>query len=86
MVRLGVPASPKNAPKSPPPVLSLPLPHPDPKLSLYAHVRLGGGCENLGGDCENLGAGKGREGHPPRLRLVVTQGELALALPQISEP
>ncbi|XP_041568895.2 histone-lysine N-methyltransferase KMT5C [Taeniopygia guttata] len=56
--------TPKNAPR----------PKSDPKLSLYAHVRLGGRPPKSG-----FGGG-GRAGSPPRLRLVVSQGELALAL------
>lgn len=70
LVRLGVPAPPERGPKARPP-------SPDPKLSLYAHVRLGGAAPK---------AGEGRAGTPPRLRLVVTQSGLALALPPLAEP
>ncbi|XP_032939882.1 histone-lysine N-methyltransferase KMT5C [Catharus ustulatus] len=71
VVRLGGLETPKPLPKS------VPAPRPDPKLSLYAHVRLGGGAPKLE-------EGEDR-GSPPRLRLVVTQGGLALTLPPLSE-
>ncbi|XP_062370200.1 histone-lysine N-methyltransferase KMT5C [Cinclus cinclus] len=80
VVRLGVPVTPETSPETPAPPLALPTPHPDPKLSLYAHVRLGGGSPKFG-----VGQGGCGAGTPPRLRLVVTQGGLALALPPLSE-
>ncbi|XP_053789091.1 histone-lysine N-methyltransferase KMT5C-like, partial [Vidua chalybeata] len=74
-LRGGVPLVLLGTPRPPPDAQTPPRPPPDPKLSLYAHVRLGGGSPKTGG------GGEGQGGTPPRLRLVVTQGGLALALP-----
>ncbi|KAM4879817.1 histone-lysine N-methyltransferase KMT5C [Sylvia borin] len=63
-------------PGLPPAAGAVPKGRPDPKLSLYAHVRLGGGP--WGGHGHRDGDGDG-DGSPPRLRLVLTQGRLALA-------
>nr|XP_054510245.1 histone-lysine N-methyltransferase KMT5C [Agelaius phoeniceus] len=72
-LRAGVPVvrlrSRPEPPRAAPKAAAAPAEPPDPKLSLYAHVRLGGSAPKPG------------PGSPPRLRLVVTQGGLQLALP-----
>ncbi|XP_066065105.1 histone-lysine N-methyltransferase KMT5C [Chamaea fasciata] len=79
-LRRGVPAVLLRPPAPPGAAAKAGAPRPDPKLSLYAHVRLGGGPRGRPGDGDRDGDGDG-DGTPPRLRLVVTQAGLALALP-----
>lgn len=69
-------AAPRPAPPSP----SLLLPSQDPKLSLYAHVRLGpaGGRSGGGAAVTSPQKHSGAFGATGRLRLVVTHGSIAL--------
>ncbi|XP_031465620.1 histone-lysine N-methyltransferase KMT5C isoform X2 [Phasianus colchicus] len=68
------------APRPTPPTPSLLFPLQDPKLSLYAHVRLGPAGGSCGGGTAMMSPQKhpGAFGATGRLRLVVTHGSIAL--------